>query len=510
VRSLSLALALALAALALAGWGLPPVLDEESYLDIARQITDHPSRPYDWWRRWQPWGADHPPDAFLFAHPPLHLLWVSAWQALLGDVPALRLSGLPWAALYGAAAGWLLARERIRPALGAALLLCPALIVALQATLMIDLGVLALSAAAVAAWRMDRGAKTDLAAGLLLGLACAWKYPALILVPALLFDDRSARRWPAWVAFAALWGGVQLWLFAAYGRLHLLHVLATAPEIGRGPLPGRALGVLVRLGLIFGPLAALALPWRWPGAPQLWALAGGAAAGAATWGLGLYEGAGDVLLMAALGAGGGGALALAVGALRGRSAGGRDRLYGAWALLAILAVVVGHNYAGARYLLPAALPLAVLAGRALHRRGRWGLAAAGAWCLLGVALARAERAQAQAADALAMEAAARWPEGRFTGEWTLRWRLAREGWTAWAPGEALPPGAIFAAPVHHSPAPLPEGLTPVDTLEAPAHSGLRLTDLERGIGYHAETLGPLPFGWADGPLERLRVYKAAP
>ncbi len=427
---------------------------------------------------------------------------MSAWQSALDAAPALRLSGLPWVALYGAAAGWLLRRDVTRPALGAALLLSPALLLALQATLMIDLGALALSAAAAAVWRMDRGAKTDAAAGILLGLACSWKYPALVLLPALLFDARGGRwrrSWPTWLAFAGVWGGVQLWLVAVYGRIHLLHVLTTAPEIARGPLPGRALGVLVRLGLVFGPLTALLLPRLWPAA-----LAGAALAGAATWGLSLYETGGDVLLMAALGAGGGGALALAAASL-----GGRGRLYGAWALLALAAVVFGHNYAGGRYLLPAALPLAVLGGRALSRRRRAALAAAAIWGLLGLALVQAERAQAEATEALAAEAAARWPAGRFTGEWTLRWRLSAAGWTAWVPGEPLPPGVVFVAPLHSSPAPLPEGLTPLTVLESPARGGLRLTDLERGIGYHAETLGPLPFGWGEGPLETLRVYEVA-
>ena len=55
-----------------------------------------------------------------------------------------------------------------------------------------------------------------------------------------------------------------------------------------------------------------------------------------------------------------------------------------------------------------------------------------------------------------------------------------------------------------------ERLTLITELVASDHLGLRVLDLEEGIGYHAETLGPLPFGVVRAPLERVRLYEVGP
>jgi len=497
----SLWLPLALAALVVVAASKPPVVDEESYLHIAAQIADHPWRPYDWWRRWQPWGAERTADAFLYAHPPLHLWWVSLCQSLAPMGAGLRLlAGLPPALLLGWSAGRIAERTLGRPWQGAALWLgAPVLIVATQSGLMIDLGAAALTTAAAAAWLSGRRG-AGLAAGALLGLAGLYKYPSLVLAGAILWDAWRRQRWRdaglAAAAFAAVWGSVELYLAAVYGRPHLPFVLATALQIDRGPLSGRAAGALLRLGLITSPLLVLGAPGKLP-----WALAGAAAGVAGTWGA--VDGAGGVALAAALAAGGGVGIGLAIDAARRR---GEAGFLGAWALLVCAGVVLGHNYASARYLLPAALPLALLAARATSS-SRWVVpVVAGAWGLLGLSLGYAEHRQAAATEALARQAAALHPTGRFTGEWTLRWALADSGWTFWVPGEALE-GEVFAAPMHASPAPLPAGLSPLSVLESPDHFPLKLIDLERGVGYHAETLGALPFGWSDTPLETLTLYQ---
>ena len=69
-----LALALAAAVVAALLSCPVPVLDEESYLDIATQLRW--DRPYDWWRPWPPWGANREADALVYAHPPGFLMWV--------------------------------------------------------------------------------------------------------------------------------------------------------------------------------------------------------------------------------------------------------------------------------------------------------------------------------------------------------------------------------------------------------------------------------------------------
>ncbi|MCK6520515.1 hypothetical protein L6R49_03650 [Myxococcota bacterium] len=504
-----LRLAVACALLVAVATTRPPVLDEEVYLDIAAQLQGHPWRPYDWWRPMQPWGDTPAPDAFLFAHPPLHLLWVTLWTGLLPWGPALRLAvAAPFAALLGAAAGDLLLRESPRAQRGAWLWLgSPILWLALQSGLMIDLGVVALSTAAVAASLRaretpGRGA-WEWAEGALLGLACAWKYPALILALVLSLDAlRSGRRpWRALLSFGLIFGGVQLALTAAYGAPHLLHVLTHAGEIARGPLLGRALGAVARLGVALGPALWLTLDRRWRIAVIVAALPLSVVA----LGEGAYTGL-DRGLMVLWMIGGLSGLGVALGALPRP---GRAGLYGAWALAAVIGVIVGHNYAGGRYLLPAILPIVILGAEGISRR--WMILAVIPWMGLSLATSVAEHRQAQAAvevvERLTASTAGAAP-GVFTGEWTARWALRRAGWRFVSSGAGLSPGDRYAEPLRASPAPRPAGLLPVAVFESDDRLPLRVNDPERHIGLHAETLGASPLGLGDGPLERLTLYEA--
>lgn len=497
---LRVVLPLVCALVVLVALGRPPVLDEEGYLDIGAQIAAHPLRPYDWFRPWQPWGASRPEDAYLYAHPPLHLLWVSLWQAVWGWGPALRASAaLPLAGVLGLAVADLALGWCRRPALAAALWVAsPVVVLALQAGLMPDLGVVAWATASVAAHRrgQEGGRGWSAAAGALLGLACGWKYPAGVLLP--LLWATSPHRWTLLAAFAAVWGGLEAALWAQYGRPHLLVVLAQAPRIDHGPLEGRLWGSLARLGLALSPLALLARP--------RWGL--GLAVGVAWFALpqmlgeglefdGLHRGLGWALLAAGLGL---------VGTLlvRGRSPG--DGVLRAWALLALGVVVLGHNYAAARYLLPAVTPLALLvADAARWPRVAW--AGVVLWAALAGRMSVAVQAQAEAAVAVADALVEGLPPGRFSGEWTFRWRMQAHGWRFFSPEERLAPGERLAVPTVSSPAERPAGLLPLRRAEA-GEGALRLNDPRLGVGYDAETLGPLPLGWGQGPLEVGGVWEA--
>ena len=456
-------------------FGAVPILDEESYLDIGAQIAGHPWAPYDWWRPWQPWGADHPDNAYLYAHPPGHLWWVALWQALGGGLATRLAAGVPMAALLGFSAGAL--SERLGGWLGAAIAATsPILWLSLQTALMPDLGVVALATAAVAAHVHKRPGL----AGLALAAACSWKYPALVLLLPLAW--LNAKDWRFWAGFAP-WLALQAFLTVVYGEPHLTHVLATADEIGRGPLGSRALGTLFRLGLAGAP--------AWFGPASLFALLAAPLAFVPE----LDQGRLTLLILAPLGAA---ALLRAGLALR---EGPLARLLGIWILLVVAGVVFGHNYAGGRYLLPAVVPLALLV--ATHLRGHLRLLAL-PMALLAPLMLHAERAHMDAADEVA-STVLREP-GRFTGEWTFRHRMQQQGWTFWSPGEPLEPGTFLAVPLHSSPGPLPDGLELIDVAEA-GGAGLTLTNLELGVGYHAETLGPLPLAWVDGPRERVVVFR---
>ena len=137
----------ALLALVLPTLGKPPVADEESYLFMAQAIADHPLRPYDWWRVWQPWGEAPATETFSFAHPPLHLWWLALTQALAPEGPAMRLlSAMPFLLLFGWSAQRLAAHTSRHPSYALAFCLTsPVLLLGIQDTWMIDLGFVALS-----------------------------------------------------------------------------------------------------------------------------------------------------------------------------------------------------------------------------------------------------------------------------------------------------------------------------------------------------------------------------
>ncbi len=457
--------------------GALPILDEESYLDIAGQLSQHPLRPYDWFRPWQPWGHVPPDNAYLFAHPPGHLWWVtlSGGSRLLASVPL--------AGVLGFSLAWL--GERHLPTLALGLLASPVLLLALQAGLMPDLGVVAWSTLALAAWVHRKPAL----AGLAFALAASWKYPSLLLALPLIVHAARTRRWRdlgiSAGVFLGLWGGLQAFLWIQYGEPHLVHVLANAGEIGRGPLGPRALGVLARLGLA-APPAPTALP------------------GLVLGGLGLLPelDLGRGILVACCGLGGSallrGLLALRQGPL--------NQLLGLWLLLAAGSVALTHNYAGGRYLLPCVVPLSLLLAGDLSRMHRawWALAVPG--LLLAPALVYAERSHAQASLELPQQLGDREP-GYFTGEWTFRWAMQERGWSFASPEEHLDPHSFLAVPTHSSPGPLNLDVHLVEVLSSSDQGQLRLIDLDHGVGYHAETLGPLPFAWVSGPRESLSLYQ---
>lgn len=530
----ALAAAVGLAVLLLSG---PlPVLDEESYLEIGGQLDL--LHPYSWWRAWPPWGNQREADAFVYAHPPLFLEWVALWmRAALGrsaaGEPAEALiwplkvaAALPWAGLLGWCVGRLCERWGPHPWRAAALWLsAPVSLLIAQRGLMPDLMATALGASAMTAW-VEAVAATEpglrrrwaLWSGLSLAAAALTKYPAALLLLPLLWDLRRAgpRVWrPALGAAALLFLGVELALFIDYGRPHLAEVLLRAPEIPRGPLLGRGLGVAARLGLV-----AFALPLAARSPAGWWAAA--AAVAAALCLLGAPPGAEPGTLLQAWVWASAGLLALApaLRAARRPTAPPEDRLLAFWALAVIGGVVLGHNYAAPRYLAPAAAPLALLWSRELAGQ-RWAgalLAAAVALqASLGLGISAAERSFAVAADEAARALDAQTPPAgdgagaphQFTGEWTFRWRLRQRGWAFWDGVEALPPGARLAVPAHSSPAALPPTLRPGPET-AVGRGGLRLLDAPRSVGLYSETTGVLPLGWSEGPIESARLWTRSP
>lgn len=557
----------------LLGLSRPPHLDEESYLFLGHVLQGHPLRPYDWWRPWPPYFT--PRDTFyLYAHPPLFLWWSAGWQALLGSESLwlLRLVALPlvWVLCWS----WHgLARLFLKRPLeaSAVLFVTPAVGAICAQSLMPDLlmGALLLLALRLG-WEtaqaegLSRAAQCGrmCGAGMLFALASLVKYPVLGLLPLALFFPARVPERRLFLAFS-FWGGAGLlvlswqgWTSLQYGTPHLYYVLSHAGEIARSPFPSRLLGGLTQLGLTVMPPLLLLLSFlegRWRLRPRRGLLAG---LGWSVW-VGLVV----LVLLLLLGAFSAepevgwlrGLLAWTpllawVDALEGRVPleplnlalwwGGvclgllslrllsmrtpSSRFLSLWALLWGLIVLLGHNFASARYAVWMGLPLQLLLLERRQQGGvrgflarvpeRWTLGAVLlASLLLTVKVRQADEHVSRGQTALAEEGVA-WLKQRqipaksvsFTGEWGIRAVLEREGYAMLAPGEA--PASGYCVRVLHA-APASEACQQGQVLRTwrLEQVGFQVFSPSEGISFYAEVQGLLPYGWGAGPQEVLQV-----
>ncbi len=494
--------ALVIAALALPK---PPVVDEESYLWLGRTVAW--ADPYAWTRAWQ--GGD----GFLYAHPPLHLWWMKLISplGLAGRVPALG-----WVALYAWGAATWMARACKHPGYAAlAWLSSSTVLLGLQDSLMIDLPMVALATAGLAAYRealsRDNADHLYVIAGLALGAAIETKYPALLVagvVAVHAFRIRLSARHAAalFVPMSVVPAVIEGLVYAQHGAFHPLVAWESRDIIARGPLDGRALGTLARLALLPTCLGlALAAPVH---------LAVGTA-------LGLIA----LLLVRPDGLGASGALALLVFAALGGTALSRallacvspvtrrrkgDRLdsflIGTLVVVVVFGVVAVHNYASARYLLPAAAPLAILATRSAEEvaHGKRALAVASALAgVIGVATVAADWAYARASAEVATAMLDEHRATAFRGEWTFRHVMEAGGAVR---VEDSAPGTLVAVDEHSGGA-VPPRWEPLAREESTSRFPLRVVDVQAGAGLYAETLGPLPIALGHGPLAAATLYE---
>lgn len=521
-------LALACVLVALPALGKAPVLDEESYLWLATHLD--PLRPYDWARDWPPYDAS----GFVYAHPPGHLWWTWLCAQSGLPLPALRLlAGLPWLLLFGYAAGLWFERSTRHPHLaGLAWLACPIVALGLQDTLMIDLPAAALATAALAFYREglaheERKLKAGiaftwnpwhLAAGVALGLGADVKYPVLLVV-GVLVAHMARYGWRPLVLVVA--GGLfladELLLAVLYGRVHLWEVWERREEIAHGPAAGRALGTVARAALLPLPLALVRAD------PRVLIGAGAAVLMFALVPVPLELPARIALLafvaVGALGLARAATAAVASGTRRRHGDRGDGLLLGGAVAVYAVGVAFGHNYASARYLLPAAAPLAALvvrtaegvAGGKLLARIGVGLGAAltAAVVVADYRYAAAGVEVALAAQAAAAEEAPDAPPGRFAGEWSFRYTMEGAGWARLKDGETPPAGSLVVVVDNASAGVVPASLDPRRRVTSRDRFPLRVNDLDAGASMYAETLGALPLGWASTPLEGATLSIAA-
>ncbi len=485
-----------------------PILDEESYLAITRQFDV--LRPYNWWRPWPPWFGGTEPDAYVYAHPPLFMTWVAVVQEWADGVRPVRLlTSLPPAALLGWSAGRILQGVSRRPGLGLAIWLSsPIVILGIQRGLMPDLLLAALCTTSVMGWRERHDSVLAIVGGLALGLAAFTKYPALALVPVFVLHGLRTGglkgTLPFWLAAAVPWLLGEAYLAAVYGRIHPIEVLTRASEISRGTGEGRALALLVRLSL-----GVTVLGFLLRGHLRVWLVALTLASSAVMWGW-----PEDVILSARLLVGGfalaGALLVVMVGRslLRAWSAGGDELLMALWAASVLGSVWAVHNFAAPRYMMGAMLPLAILVLIGLGerhgaRRLLWG--GVGLQGLLALGLTVTEHRFFEAGADLARAAVLQFSPTHYTGEWSFRHEMDDARVTFYT-GHA-PSGSVIVAPVHSSPGELPSGLRELGRVTADEAFGPRVLNEALQIGLYAETLGVLPLGWSDQPVEEVVAWQ---
>jgi hypothetical protein len=498
---------------------MPPVVDEESYLFIGSSIGDNLSRPYDWWRAWQPLGETPADNTFVYAHPPLHLWWVAICHSLSGSLSSLRVVvALPWLALLSGSVVYLANTLSRRSGWALALWAsCPIVMLGCQASLMIDLPFVALSTVGVALWvkscREESSSVSFMVTGAVLGLACITKYPALVLLPVFAIHARKGGHWAgfgrALVAFLFVFGGVEVWLMVQYGEFHLLRVIESVSVIDRGPIVGRGFGLLVRLGVMFTPL--LLIMNRGLRAPILGAIAG--IIGLSVVGIGDFGVIGITAILV-LFAVSGVIVSLIVDGVLATSAKNNDAmLLSVWAAAVLLSVLFGHNYAGGRYLFPSVLPLAILLSNSPifggAKSSMMGLAV-GAWAAVSVLLVVGVDREARAMVSLADSTNGFTASGSrlFSGEWTFRYAMTQNGWSWLGPEGQLQAGDLVAIPSNSGAGLVPRAdLLLVDRVVSQEQYPFRLTDYQGDIGYHSELLGRLPFGFSMGEWHAVDLYR---
>jgi 4-amino-4-deoxy-L-arabinose transferase-like glycosyltransferase len=495
--------------------GKAPVLDEEGYLWVGRHLDL--TRPYDWTRIWPPY-ADN---AWSWAHPPLHLVWMKLWSWIEPGPLSRLVSGAPWIALLAASFARLSSRLCHHPSLAAGLWLAsPVVVLGLHDTWMIDLQAVALATAAIAAYReglIDEERAWFVASGVLLGLAIETKYPMAVLVPVLLVH--MTRLGPRPALLGAMVGVVVLIevpLALVYGEPHPWAVWTDRSAIEAGALVPRMLGTAARAGLLVAPLILLRTNPLYAGAGLAGAIALVLVARPAEMPiqmsvtLMLAAASGTALLFRA------GAATISSPVRRRKGDRGDPLLFGGWFVAVFLGVVFAHNYASARYLLPAAAPAALL----LTRSGEevpWGKVILrvmiGLGAVTSLALAVADYRFAAATVEVARKSLAATAEvgaapGRFAGEWGFRGELEAAGWSRYRPDEVLPAGTwVIVADNSSAGVVRLDRLEPIQRVESDDTFPIRVVDIGANVGLYAETLGVLPLGLGEGPLEAATLYQ---
>jgi hypothetical protein len=463
-----------------------PVLDEEGYLLIAEQMRY--ARPYDWQLPWPPFEEEN---AFIYAHPPLFLWLVTALWSMEISLDMMQwVLAIPWQIMLCASVAWL-SVERLQKPWPAMLLWMSMAGVALPSvrSLMPDLQVSALATLSMVIWLCaPRKLGWMLIGGILLGLAAWTKYPALLLILVPMIHPKGKAETSVYVIGAlGIVGLGELWLYSLYDAVHLIEVIKRAPEIARGPLESRLVGIMNRV-----PLSAFGVVFLMLVVPRKmkYLLFGVCAS------VGMYiaqkSGVEQVYWAGLLAAIGGQIIRVMIG---------KTELH-TWAWLVFFGVLFAHNYASPRYWLLAMAPMTILVVQQVWQRGVKVLAIIGSMSI-SLTLSHAEQLHAQESQRLAQEAYRDFPGTHYSGEWTYRWEMKRLGATHIQNDQ---PKVVLVAQESVGGLMYPERYQLQRSYRGIPHK-IHLVSVPNSVGYYADTIGYWPILWRDSAIEEVQVWK---
>ncbi len=446
-------------------------------------------------------------------HPPLNVWILAALLALAGDIYEIPFHAAYIAfSLIAALSMWSLARRfTSRPVPASLLFLAVPAFVVNGNSFEADLPFLAfwMASAALFVRAVDEGSLARLAgAAASFLLAALAAYQAILIVPILavyLWLNRR-RWWPGWAALLtapltlAVWqlserastGEMPAAVLAGYFQTYALQTLALKVK-NAAALTGHA------GWLIFPVLAVIAF---WPAARGLWLVVLAAAAGAA-----FADSA--PLFWASIGVGVMLLARCAADAWKSREV--DRRFLGAWVLIFFAGALVLFFAGSARYLLPMAAPVALLAARSLERRPAWLLATGlGLQFALSLGLSVVNYQHWDGYRRFARELQSQTESKRvwINGEWGLRYYFESDGGLPIVRGQAVQPGEMVVSSALAFPIQFSTGggtLVPVVEREITSILPLRLSGLGARSAYSSVSLGLRPFDIFSGPIDHVQA-----
>jgi len=487
-------------------WTMPVQGDDAYYLLIAENARVDPLHPLDFSFRLQGqtvWAAGH-------TRPPLNGLLLAALIELFGGVDEvkLHLAYLFWS-LLAVGSMYALARRFTRKPLWAALLFCavPAFVVN-GAKLEADLPLLAFWTLGAALFAHQR----FLPAAGALALAGFTGYQAVLAVPILAHlawyqHRREPRAWLAVFAAPMLAVAWQIFERVTTGTAPMEVLGGYTTEYGLLALERKwnsSLALLGHLGWTVSPLAVLIGFRRRVPAMIAWFAAGVLAA------LLPAEYALNERLLYLISAGSGLLVLLEAARLAWLEKERDSGFVGAWVVVFFLGSLALFYAGSARYLLPLAPAVALMAVERLS--SRWVFAGALVLnMMLGSGLVKQEAANATA-HRLATQDVAKVMSGRgwTDAEWGLRYYLAQIGVEPLLAGQQVSDGAVvvessLAATVPYAISGQKEKVLSIDIEQFPYWP--RTIGPGTHSGYSSSEYGVLPFGIGGTLWDRIEVFE---